>query len=131
MEATLRRAVNEFFFRDTWSPATYVTFAVVLVSTFFVSSGLSRLLFNLVDAKLQRDEANRAAIHTMPDASSSESDETSDSGSSDSSQDDSDDEEDDDDEPSVFSPVKIAVPPLIEIDATVFDVRDVEHLKTL
>ncbi|EQC32862.1 hypothetical protein SDRG_09394 [Saprolegnia diclina VS20] len=128
MEATLRRAVNEFFFRETWSPATYATFAVVLVSTFFLSNGLSRLFFGLLDAKLQRYEASRATIHTAPDASSSESDETSGSGSSDSSEGDSGEE---DEEPSVFSPVKIAVPPLIEIDANVSDVRDVEHLKTL
>ncbi|OQR96135.1 hypothetical protein ACHHYP_16943 [Achlya hypogyna] len=128
MEAALRRAVNEFFFRDTWSSATYATFAVVLVSTFFVSNGLTKVFFAFVDSKLRAYEARTIDVRDMHESESVSSSSSNDDSSSEASEDSSNE---DDNEPTEFPPVRIRVPSLIEIDATVPLVNDSDHLKTL
>ncbi|ETV68573.1 hypothetical protein H257_15551, partial [Aphanomyces astaci] len=135
MEATLRRAVNEIFFRDTWSWPTVATFLATVVGTFYMSNALSRMAFSFIfDGPSQQRRTAPIAVpaHDIDDSDeSSHDDESNDDSDSASSSTSSSDEDETCPPTGAFVPIKMRIPSMLDIDPAVAMVREVDHLKSL
>ncbi|KAH9146932.1 hypothetical protein LEN26_004868 [Aphanomyces euteiches] len=136
MEAIVRRIVNEFLFKDSWTWPTYLAFVATAVGTFILSTAISRIAFSLVfgeyTPKLPKPHEVDVEVSTESEADGEDCSAMSSAESSSEASSDSSSEDEDGDEAKdrlELKPIKLRLPSLLDYDASV--VREPEHLKTL